>query len=40
MEISGPEADTVGPDLGPQISSDFPEVLRALAERAEAGVER
>jgi uncharacterized protein YndB with AHSA1/START domain len=36
MEISGPEADTVGPELGPQISGDFPEVLQALAERAEA----
>jgi uncharacterized protein YndB with AHSA1/START domain len=34
MEISGPEADTVGPQLGPQISGDFPEVLKALAERA------
>jgi uncharacterized protein YndB with AHSA1/START domain len=34
MEISGPEADTVGPELGPQISGDFPEVLRALAEHA------
>lgn len=35
MEISGPEADTVGPELGPQISGDFPEVLAALKERAE-----
>jgi uncharacterized protein YndB with AHSA1/START domain len=31
MEITGPEADTVGPELGPQISGDFPEVLQALA---------
>jgi uncharacterized protein YndB with AHSA1/START domain len=37
MEIGGPEADTVGPELGPQISGDFPEVLQALAERAERG---
>jgi hypothetical protein len=37
MEITGPEADTVGPELGPQISGDFPEVLQALAERAERG---
>jgi uncharacterized protein YndB with AHSA1/START domain len=37
MEISGPEADTVGPELGPQISGDFPEVLAALAGRAEHG---
>jgi uncharacterized protein YndB with AHSA1/START domain len=34
MEISGPAADTVGPELGPQISGDFPEVLAALVERA------
>ena len=34
MEISGPAADTVGPELGPAISSDFPEVLAALLERA------
>jgi hypothetical protein len=35
MEISGPAADTVGPELGPKISGDFPEVLSALVERAE-----
>jgi hypothetical protein len=35
MEITGPAADTVGPQLGPQISADFPQVLAALAERAE-----
>ena len=35
MEISGPAADTVGPELGPQISGDFPETLAALAARAE-----
>ena len=35
MEISGPEGDIVGPELGPQISGDFPEVLQALAARAE-----
>jgi hypothetical protein len=35
MEITGPEADTVAAELGPQISGDFPEVLHALAERAE-----
>jgi uncharacterized protein YndB with AHSA1/START domain len=35
MEISGPEADTIGRELGPQISGDFPDVLAALAERAE-----
>ena len=35
MEISGPAADSVGPELGPQISGDFPETLGALVERAE-----
>jgi hypothetical protein len=35
MEISGPAADSVGPELGPQISGDFPETLAALVERAE-----
>jgi uncharacterized protein YndB with AHSA1/START domain len=34
MEISGPAADTLGPELGPQISGDFPQVLAALVERA------
>jgi hypothetical protein len=36
MEISGPAAETVGPELGPAISADFPEVLAALVARAEA----
>ena len=35
MEISGPAADSVGPEVGPQISADFPETLAALAEHAE-----
>ena len=35
MEISGPAADSVGPDLGPQISGDFPETLAALVQHAE-----
>ena len=35
MEISGPAADTVGPELGPAISADFPDVLGALVERAQ-----
>jgi len=34
MEISGPEADTMGPRIGPQITADFPDVLRSLVERA------
>ena len=36
MEITGPAADTLGPQLGPEISGDFPEVLAALAKRAES----
>jgi hypothetical protein len=36
MEITGPAADTVGPQIGPEISGDFPQVLAALAERAES----
>lgn len=35
MEITGPEADTLGPEIGPQISGDFPQTLAALVERAE-----
>ena len=35
MEITGPEADTVGPQIGPEISDDFPQVLAALVEAAE-----
>jgi hypothetical protein len=35
MEISGPAADSVGLEIGPQISADFPETLAALAEQAE-----
>jgi hypothetical protein len=35
MEISGPAADRVGPELGPQISGDFPETLAALVRQAE-----
>lgn len=35
MEITGPEADAVGPQIGPEISADFPQTLNALIERAE-----
>ena len=35
MEITGPAADTLGPQIGPEISADFPETLAALVERAE-----
>jgi Polyketide cyclase / dehydrase and lipid transport len=36
MEITGSAADTVGPELGPEISGDVPETLVALVERAAA----
>jgi len=35
MEINGPAADDVSPELGPQISADFPATLAALARQAE-----
>ena len=34
--IDGPAADEVGPEIGPAITADFPSVMAALAERAEA----
>lgn len=34
-EITGPAAGQVGPQLGPAITADFPEVLAALARLAE-----
>jgi hypothetical protein len=34
-EITGPAADQVGPQLGPEITADFPDVLAALVKRAE-----
>jgi NADPH-dependent 2,4-dienoyl-CoA reductase/sulfur reductase-like enzyme len=36
MEITGPAADTLGPQIGPEISGDFPETLSALVARAES----
>jgi len=33
-EITGPAAAQVGPELGPAITADFPEVLAALVARA------
>jgi polyketide cyclase/dehydrase/lipid transport protein len=35
MEISGPDADKLGPQIGAAISADFPQVLAALVARAE-----
>ncbi len=34
MEITGPEADTLGPQIGSEISADFPQVLAALVDPA------
>jgi hypothetical protein len=35
MEITGEDADTLGPRIGPEISADFPQTLAALIDRAE-----
>jgi hypothetical protein len=35
MEITGPEADTLGPQIGPRITANFPDVLETLAAVAE-----
>jgi NADPH:quinone reductase-like Zn-dependent oxidoreductase len=35
VEIRGHEVDMVGPQLGPEISADFPQVLASLVERAQ-----
>jgi hypothetical protein len=37
LEIDGPSADEVGPELGPQISGDFPESMQRLFEAAAVG---
>lgn len=36
MEITGAAADTLGPQIGPEISADFPQTLAALVERGES----
>ncbi|WP_327004279.1 hypothetical protein OHA72_56100 [Dactylosporangium sp. NBC_01737] len=33
-EITGPAAAEIGPQLGPAITADFPDVVAALVERA------
>src|SRR5262245_3506062 len=38
MEITGPGADTFGPQIGPEIGADFPRVLAGLVARAETGL--
>jgi Polyketide cyclase / dehydrase and lipid transport len=35
MEITGAASDALGPQIGPEISGDFPQTLAALVERAE-----
>lgn len=35
MEISGPAAGALGPTIGPEITSDFPETIASLIEHAE-----
>lgn len=35
-EITGPAADVVGPEMGPEITADFPDVLEALVKAAGA----
>lgn len=34
MEITGPAADELAPELGPQITADFPETIAALIKHA------
>jgi hypothetical protein len=36
LEISGPAADEIGPELGPAITADFPDAMRALLAYAAA----
>jgi uncharacterized protein YndB with AHSA1/START domain len=36
MEITGPAADTLGSQIGPEISADFPQTLARLVARAES----
>jgi hypothetical protein len=34
--VDGPNAEKLGPEIGPQVTADFPDVLAALKVRAEA----
>ena len=38
LEIDGPDADEIGPELGPQISADFPVAMAELLGAAERRV--
>ena len=40
LTIEGPTADDIGPDLGPQISGDFPSAMSELIAAAERGTAR
>jgi Polyketide cyclase / dehydrase and lipid transport len=40
LSVQGPNADTLGPTIGPAISADFPQTLAALARLAEASPSR
>jgi hypothetical protein len=36
LEITGPAADQIGPELGPAITEDFPDAMAALLARAQS----
>jgi hypothetical protein len=36
MQITGPQADELGPELGPVITSDFPDTISSLIAHAES----
>jgi Polyketide cyclase / dehydrase and lipid transport len=36
--VEGPASNTMGPEIGPAVTADFPDVMAALAARAEAGL--
>ncbi len=40
VTISGPAADTLGPELGPQVTADIPAQLAAIAALALSGTDR
>ena len=40
LTISGPEADRVGPELGPQTTEDFPEAMDGLIAAARSAARR
>ena len=40
VTIDGPAADAVGPEIGPEITADFPAVVAALISEAEAATSR